>query len=75
MVVCQLLKCTPLYITNMKRSYTIEKKDSKHAQVWEWEETPELTAFIKKNANAKLAASLQEGAETPLKTTKTETSA
>ena len=68
-------KCTPLYITNMKRSYTLEKKDSKHAQVWEWEETPELTAFIKKNANAKLAASLQEGAETPPKTTKTETSA
>jgi len=59
----------------MKRSYTIEKKDSKHSQVWEWEETPELTAFIKKNANTKLAASLQEGTETPPKTTKTETSA
>lgn len=31
-----------------KRSYTIEKKDSKHVQVWEWEETPALSKFIKK---------------------------
>jgi len=30
-----------------KRTHTIEKKDSKHVQVWEWDETPELKKFIK----------------------------
>ena len=29
-----------------KRTYTIEKKNPQHNQVWEWEETPELLAAI-----------------------------
>ena len=28
------------------RSHTVEKKNSKNNQVWEWEETPELVAAI-----------------------------
>ena len=30
------------------RTHTIEKKNPKHKQVWEWEETPELLAAIEK---------------------------
>jgi hypothetical protein len=30
-----------------KRTYTIEKKDSTHTQVWEWDETPELIQLLK----------------------------
>ena len=30
-----------------KRTYTIEKKNSKHSQVWEWNETPELVELLK----------------------------
>lgn len=30
-----------------KRTYTIEKKDPTHAQVWEWNETPELVKLLK----------------------------
>lgn len=29
-----------------KRTYTIEKKDPTHNQVWEWEETPELVKLL-----------------------------
>ena len=37
------------------RSHTVEKKNPKHKQVWEWEETPELIAAIEqleKSSNA-----------------------
>ena len=30
------------------RTHTIEKKNPQHNQIWEWEETPELAAFIAK---------------------------
>ena len=30
-----------------KRTYTIEKKNPKHNQVWEWEETPELLEALR----------------------------
>lgn len=29
------------------RTYTIQKKDPTHNQVWEWEETEELVALLK----------------------------
>lgn len=29
-----------------KRTHTIEKKDSQHTQIWEWEETPALLAAL-----------------------------
>jgi len=28
------------------RTHTVEKKNPKHKQIWEWEETPELVAAI-----------------------------
>ena len=28
------------------KTHTIEKKNPKHKQIWEWEETPELLAAI-----------------------------
>ena len=28
------------------KTHTIEKKNPKHSQTWEWEETPELIAAI-----------------------------
>ena len=28
------------------KTHTIEKKNPKHKQVWEWEETPEVTAAV-----------------------------
>ena len=30
------------------RTHTIEKKEGKKTQIWEWEETPELLAAIEK---------------------------
>ena len=30
------------------KTHTIEKKNPKHKQVWEWEETPEVVAALKK---------------------------
>ena len=32
----------------VKRTLTIKKKNPQHNQIWEWEETPELTAYIAK---------------------------
>ncbi len=29
-----------------KRTYTQEKKNPKHTNVWEWEETPEVLAAL-----------------------------
>jgi len=37
-----------------KRTYTLEKKNPQHNQVWEWEETPELVAWIKSQSNLKI---------------------
>lgn len=31
----------------MKKTHIIEKKDAKHQQVWEWEETPETIKALK----------------------------
>ena len=28
------------------KTYTIEKKNTQHNQIWEWEETPELLAAL-----------------------------
>ena len=28
------------------KTYTLEKKNPKHKQIWEWEETPEVLAAI-----------------------------
>ena len=28
------------------KTYTVEKKNPKHNQIWEWEETPELLTAI-----------------------------
>tara|TARA_B100001996_G_scaffold263829_1_gene205816 strand:+ start:462 stop:599 length:138 start_codon:yes stop_codon:yes gene_type:complete len=30
-----------------KRTYTIEKKNPQHNQIWEWEETPELLEALR----------------------------
>jgi len=38
----------------VKRTHTIEKKNPQHNQIWEWEETPELTAYIAKQTGAKV---------------------
>jgi len=31
-----------------KRTFTLEKKDPTHNQVWEWDETPELVRLLEK---------------------------
>ncbi len=31
-----------------KRTHTIKKKNDKHSQIWEWEETPEVLAALEK---------------------------
>jgi len=40
-----------------KRTYTIEKKDPTHTQVWEWNETPELVKLLKELHSNKSASS------------------
>jgi hypothetical protein len=40
-----------------KRTYTIEKKDPTHNQVWEWNETPELVKLLKELHSNKSASS------------------
>jgi len=40
-----------------KRTYTIEKKDPTHTQVWEWNETPELVKLLKELHTNKLSSS------------------
>jgi len=51
------IQLTPLFFiakisengeTMTKKTHIIEKKDSKHSQTWEWEETPELIETLKK---------------------------
>ena len=38
----------------VKRTHTITKKNPQHNQIWECEETPELTAYIAKQTGAKV---------------------
>ncbi len=38
----------------MKKTYVIEKKNPQHNQEWSWEETPELRAFIQRQATKNL---------------------
>lgn len=40
-----------------KRTYTIEKKDPTHNQVWEWDETAELVKLLKELHANKSASS------------------
>jgi len=51
------IQLTPLFFivrisengeTMTTKTHIIEKKDSKHSQTWEWEETPELIEALKK---------------------------
>ena len=28
------------------KTYTVKKKNPKHTQIWEWEETPEVVAAV-----------------------------
>ena len=52
------------------KTHTIEKKNHKHKQVWEWEETPELIAAIEqleKSSNAVKAISVPKGIFIPNK--------
>ena len=52
------------------KTHTIEKKNPKHKQVWEWEETPELIAAIEqleKSSNAVKAISVTKGIFIPNK--------
>ena len=52
------------------RSHTVEKKNPKHKQVWEWEETPELIAAIEqleKSSNAVKAIGVPKGIFIPNK--------
>jgi len=50
------------------KNYTLEKKNPKHSQIWEWDETPEVLATLEKiNASSKLATPQQKGAKKTLK--------
>ena len=44
------------------RSHTITKKKDTHNQTWEWEETPELRAFIERQATKKLHEDMKDNA-------------
>jgi hypothetical protein len=46
----------------VKRTHTITKKNPQHNQTWEWEETPELKAYIAKQTGNKV---LLDGPKTP----------
>ena len=37
-----------------KRTYTIEKKNPQHNQIWEWEETPEVLAALEQLSKSTL---------------------
>ena len=45
----------------VKRTHTIEKKNPQHNQIWEWEETPELAAYIAKQTGKQV---LKDGPKT-----------
>ena len=46
----------------VKRTHTIEKKNPQHNQICEWEETPELAAYIAKQTGKQV---LKEGPKIP----------
>ena len=46
----------------VKRTHTIEKKNPQHNQIREWEETPELAAYIAKQTGKQV---LQDGPKVP----------
>ena len=46
----------------VKRTHTIKKKNPQHNQIWEWEETPELAAYIAEQTGRKL---LKDGPKIP----------
>jgi hypothetical protein len=46
----------------VKRTHTIEKKNPQHNQIWEWEETPELAAYIAKQTGKQV---LKDGPKIP----------
>ena len=46
----------------VKRTHTIEKKNPQHNQIWEWEETPELAAYIANQTGKQL---LKDGPKIP----------
>ena len=35
----------------VKKTFVQKKKNPKHTNIWSWDETPELSAFIKKQEN------------------------
>ena len=45
-----------------KKTFTQEKKNPKHTNVWEWEETPELAAYIATQTGKKV---LKDGPKIP----------
>ena len=44
-----------------RKTHTIEKKNPQHNQLWEWEETPELRAFIQRQATQQLHEDIKDG--------------
>ena len=46
----------------VKRTLTIQKKNPQHNQIWEWEETSELAAYIAKQTGKKV---LKDGPKIP----------
>ena len=46
----------------VKCTHTIEKKNPQHNQIWEWEETPALAAYIAKQTGKQV---LKDGPKIP----------
>ena len=46
----------------VKRTHTITKKNPQHNQIWEWEEPPELAAYIAKQTGKTV---LKDGPKIP----------
>ena len=45
----------------VKRTHTIENKNPQHNQIWEWEETPELAAYIAKQTGKEHTVNIKKG--------------
>lgn len=43
------------------KTHLIEKKNPQHNQEWSWEETPELRAYIQRQATKKLHEDIKDG--------------
>ena len=37
--------------TTVKKTFVQKKKNPKHTNIWSWDETPELRAFIRRQEN------------------------